>query len=498
MKYEPIIGLEVHAELLTRSKMFCGCAVVDSTQAAPNTVVCPVCAGLPGALPVINARALEFALRVALALNCVVPELNVFARKNYFYPDLPKGYQISQYELPLAVNGWIEIDTADGAKRIRIRRVHLEEDTGKLNHVQANPGDTEHSLVDLNRAGVPLLEIVTEPDLRSVEEVTTYATALRALLRYLGVNSGDMEKGVIRFEANISVRPRGRDELRTRTEVKNLNSFRAMERATAYEIERQTQVWESGGSVAQVTMGWNDADGVTVAQRGKEHAHDYRYFPEPDLPPLQMAQAYVEAVRAALPELPLAKRARFEAAYGLSRYAASQLAADRAVADYFEQAVSHSHRPAREAAQNAKALANWILGEMFRLMNETGQSIEQVKVTPENLAALTALVVDQTINLNTAKGVFEEMFRAGRAPAYLIAEKGLAQVSDSGEIEKIVAEVVAAHPEQLATYLSGKATVEQWFFGQAMKRLHGRGNPQVLRQTLNAHLEKIRKQTMKS
>lgn len=500
MKYEPIIGLEVHAELLTNSKMFCGCAVVDSTQAPPNTVVCPVCAGLPGTLPVINERALEFALRVALALNCSVPELNVFARKNYFYPDLPKGYQISQYELPLAVNGWMEIDTPTGVKRVRIRRVHLEEDTGKLNHVEAKNGDAEHSLVDLNRAGVPLLEIVTEPDLRSVEDITAYATALRALLRYLGVNSGDMEKGVIRFEANISVRPVGHDELRTRTEVKNLNSFRAMERATAHEIERQTQVWERGGQVAQETMGWDEAEGVTVSQRGKEHAHDYRYFPEPDLPPLRMDPAWVEAVRAALPELPAAKRSRFETDYGLSRYDAGQLVADQAIADYFEQAVTPGgHAPPPGAAvPSPKSVANWMLGEMFRLMNETGQRIEQVKVTPSHLAALTALVADNTINLNTAKGVFDEMFRTGRPPADVVAEKGLAQVSDSGEIEKIVAEVLVAHPEQLATYLGGKATVEQWFFGQVMKRLHGRGNPQVIRQILSAHLEKTKINSEKS
>ncbi len=492
MAYEPIIGLEVHAELLTHSKMFCGCAVVDSTQAAPNTVVCPVCAGMPGTLPVINERALEFALRVALALNCSVPELNVFARKNYFYPDLPKGYQISQYELPLAVNGWMEIETASGSKRVRIRRVHLEEDTGKLNHVDARNGDAEHSLVDLNRAGVSLLEIVTEPDLRSVEDVTVYATALRALLRYLGVNSGDMEKGVIRFEANISVRPIGSDELRTRTEVKNLNSFRAMERATAYEIERQTQVWESGGAVAQETMGWNDTEGVTVSQRGKEHAHDYRYFPEPDLPPLHIDHARVEAVRAALPELPTAKRTRFEAEYGLNRYDASHLVEDRGVADYFEKVIMRSDHAQRSVNGNPKAIANWILGELFRLMNETGQSIERVKVTPENLATLTALVADNTINLNTAKMVFAEMFRTGRAPADIVAEKGLAQVSDSGEIEKIVDEVIAAYPDQLATYLNGKATIEQWFFGQAMKRLQGRGHPQVIRQTLSAQLEKIK------
>jgi aspartyl-tRNA(Asn)/glutamyl-tRNA(Gln) amidotransferase subunit B len=488
MTYEPIIGLEVHAELLTHSKMFCGCAVVDSTQAPPNTVVCPVCAGMPGTLPVINERALEFALRVALALHCSVPELNVFARKNYFYPDLPKGYQISQYELPLAVNGWLEIETPDGSQRVRIRRVHLEEDTGKLYHVDARSGDAEHSRVDLNRAGVPLLEIVTEPDLRSVEDVSACAAALRAILRYLGVNSGDMEKGVIRFEANVSVRLAGSAELRTRTEIKNLNSFRAMERAVAYEIRRQTGLWESGAGVAQETLGWDDAAGVTVPQRGKEHAHDYRYFPEPDLPPLLIDRARVEAVRAALPELPAAKRARFEADYGLSRYDASHLVEERAVADYFESAVSHQP----SAVRNPKAAANWMLGEMFRLMNETGQSIEQVNVTPENLAALAGLVAANTINLNTAKAVFEEMFRTGRAPAAIVEEKGLAQVSDTDAIERLVDDVIAAHPDQLAAYLNGKTTIAQWFFGQVMKRLQGRGHPQVIRAALDAALAKAK------
>src|SRR6185436_6630067 len=341
MDYEPVIGVEVHAELLTNSKMFCGCAVVDSTEAPPNTVVCPICAGLPGTLPVINERALEFALRVGLALHCSVPELNVFARKNYFYPDLPKGYQISQYELPLAVKGWVDIETSNGTKRIRIRRVHLEEDTGKLFHHEPHNDLPEHSVVDLNRSGVPLLEIVTEPDMASVEEAKAYATQLRRLLRYLGVNSGDMEKGVIRFEANISVRPAGSAELLNRTEVKNLNSFRAMERATAYEIERQTKVWQSGGTVAQQTMGWNEAKEVTVPQRGKEHAHDYRYFPEPDLPPLLIDPALVERVRAELPELPDAKRARFESEYGLGRYDADLLIEEVDVANYFEQTVAN-------------------------------------------------------------------------------------------------------------------------------------------------------------
>jgi aspartyl-tRNA(Asn)/glutamyl-tRNA(Gln) amidotransferase subunit B len=498
MNFEAVIGLETHAELLTHSKMFCGCAVVDSTSAPPNSVACEICAGMPGTLPVINERAVEFALRVGLALNCTIPPVSVFARKNYFYPDLPKGYQISQYELPLAVNGWIDIETAAGPKRVRIRRVHIEEDTGKLSHVAAltpvsgapppAEGRGEYSLVDLNRAGVPLLEIVTEPDLRSAEEVKAYAVALRALLRYLGVNSGDMEKGILRFEPNISVRPLGSSELRTRTELKNLNSFRALERGTLYEIERQIKVWASGGQVEQETRGWDEARGETVGQRSKEHAHDYRYFPEPDLPPLSLTSEYIERVRAALPELPAAKRERFQSEYGLSPYDASLLVEERAVADYFETAVSNQQSKIR----NPKSIANWMTGELFRLMNDSGTDIEHVKVQPAQLAALAELVAVNAINLNTAKAVFAEMFATGRDAQTIVSEKGLAQVSDLAAIEQRVEAVLAANPEQVATYLGGKAAVEQWFFGQVMKGLKGQGNPQVIRETLSRKLDELK------
>ena len=484
MRYEPVIGLEVHAELQTQSKMFCGCAVVDSTQAAPNTVVCPVCLGLPGTLPVINARAVECGLRVGVALHCTIPETSIFARKNYFYPDLPKGYQISQYELPLAVNGWLEFETAAGPRRVRLRRVHLEEDTGKLFHRDAGGGLPERSLVDFNRAGVPLLEIGTEPDLRSVDEAKAYAMSLRTLLRYLGVNSGDMEKGVIRFEANVSVRPAGSAELRTRTELKNLNSFRAMERGVAYEIERQTGIWNAGGQVLQETLGWDEAAGVTVSQRGKEHAHDYRYFPEPDLPPLVVDRAWVDALAAGLPELPDAKRTRFERDYGLSRYDAALLVEEPATADYFERAVAHQAAGERRP----KALANWMTGELFRLMNESGQSLAEVKITPEALADLEQLVAGGTLNLKTAKAVFEEMYNSGAAAGTILARQDVAQISDASEIQTAVAEVLSGHPDELATYLAGKETMAQWFFGQAMRRLKGRANPQVLRQVLTERL----------
>ncbi len=487
MEYEAVIGLEVHAELATASKMFCGCAVVDSTQAAPNTYACPICAGLPGTLPVINAQAVNFALRVALALNCTIPPLNVFARKNYFYPDLPKGYQISQYELPLGVNGWLEIETSAGPRHVRIRRVHLEEDTGKLTHGGGETGD--YSLVDLNRAGVPLLEIVTEPDLHSPEDVKAYGVQLRAVLRYLGVNAGDMEKGVIRFEPNISVRPLGSTELRTRTELKNLNSFRALERGTQYEITRQTAIWLAGGQVLQETRGWSEAEGRTLPQRGKEHAHDYRYFPEPDLPPLHLGPAQVAAVRAALPELPAARRARFERDYGLSRYDAEVLVEEPALADYYEQAVAAQPPEARQP----KAVANWLTGELFRLLNESGQTLAAARVPPAHLAALATLVSTGVITSNTGKTVLETMFQTGRAPADLVAEQGLAQVSDTSAIEALAEAVIAAHPAELATYLAGKASVEQWFFGQVMRRLRGQGNPQVIRAALAAAL--ARRQT---
>src|SRR3990172_3410765 len=372
MNFEPVIGLEVHAELLTQSKMFCGCAVVDSTTAEPNRHVCPVCTGQPGALPVVNRRAVEFAIRVGLALNCQINKVNVFARKNYFYPDLPKGYQISQYELPLATNGWVLIDTASGPKKIRVRRVHLEEDTGKLFHVENGQGmPRPYSLVDFNRSGVPLLEIVSEPDMRSVEDVKAYATKLLTILRYLGVNNGDMEKGVIRFEANVSVRPEGTEALNTRTEIKNLNSFRALVKGSEYEIERQGKIYAAGGTVDQATLGWDEGKGKPTIQRSKEEANDYRYFPEPDIPPLEIDPAWVEEIRSGITELPDAKRERF-LALGLSPYDAGVLVVERALPDYFDAAVGAGKGKGVEP----KAVANWITSQLFGLLNESGQEIE--------------------------------------------------------------------------------------------------------------------------
>ena len=485
MNYEPVIGLEVHAELLTQSKMFCGCAVVDSTAAEPNRFVCPICTGHPGTLPVINERAVEYALRVALALNCTVAPENVFARKNYFYPDLPKGYQVSQYELPLAVDGWMAVEAGETEKRVRIRRVHLEEDTGKLFH-ESKDG-REYSLVDFNRSGVPLLEIVTEPDLRSVEEVKAYATGLRTLLRYLGVNSGDMEKGVIRFEANVSVRPAGSEELRTRTEIKNLNSFRSMVRGLEYEIKRQIEVWSSGGAVVQETLGWNEAQGVTVSQRGKEEAHDYRYFPEPDLPPLVIEREWVERVRAALPELPDQKQARYLNEFRLPRQDADQIVSEPEVAAYFEQAVQAGR------GLEPKVIANWLLGELFALLNQAGIGIERSPVPPADLAGLIGLVDRGEISSQTGKQVLAEMAETGRAAGEIVQAKGLGQIGDETEIRQAVIQTLDAHPGQVAQYLSGKETLGQWLFGQSMKALRGRGNPQVVRRVLDEELNTRKK-----
>ncbi|MBM4422958.1 MAG: Asp-tRNA(Asn)/Glu-tRNA(Gln) amidotransferase subunit GatB [Chloroflexi bacterium] len=482
MPFESVIGLEVHAELLTQSKMFCGCAVVDSTTAEPNRHVCPVCTGQPGALPVVNKRAVEFAIRVGLALNCAVNRVSVFARKNYFYPDLPKGYQISQYELPLASNGWILIDTPDGAKKIRVRRVHLEEDTGKLTHADG------YSLVDLNRAGVPLLEIVSEPDLRSVEDVKAYAAKLRTILRYLGVNNGDMEKGVIRFEANVSVRETGTEALNTRTEIKNLNSFRALVNASAYEIARQIKVYERGGAVAQETLGWNEASGKTVSQRSKEHAHDYRYFPEPDIPPLELDPAWVEEIRSNLAELPDAKRERF-LAFGLTPYDAGVMVAESHVADYFDEAAKF----AQSLKIEPKAVANWILSQLFGLLNESGQEIDQCRATPERLVGLIKMVADGVININTGKSVLSEMFVGGQSAEEIVRAKGLAQVSDESAIVAAIEKAIADNPDQLAAYLGGKETLAKWFFGQVMRAMGGKANPAVIQKKLDEKFVELKR-----
>lgn len=484
MEFEPVIGLEVHAELETNSKMFCACPVVDASEAEPNEAVCPVCAGMPGVLPVINKRAVEYALRVALALECEIPSVSIFARKNYFYPDLPKGYQISQYEHPLAVKGNLKVLTAAGERAIRIRRVHLEEDAGKLTHLKEN--GKAYSLVDLNRAGVPLLEIVSEPDLHSAEDVRAFAVALRSLLRYLGVNSGDMQKGVMRVEPNISVRRLGDSDFGTRTEIKNLNSFRALERSVEYEVQRQINLLQMGRDVIQETRGWDESQEATVPQRTKEEADDYRYFPEPDLPPLVVDKNWLDSIRSSLPELPIDKYYRFQTQYGLSPYDAGVLTEEREVADYFESTVL----AVPDAAP--KVVANWITGDLFALLNKAGLSIKDGGIDPRGFADLIRMVVTGEINQNTGKAVLSEMFESGKQAQEIVAGRGLRQVSDSNLISDLVAQVLSENREQVEKYLAGKDAVANWLFGQVMRLAKGQANTKIVRKELERQLARIR------
>ncbi|MGA9349217.1 MAG: Asp-tRNA(Asn)/Glu-tRNA(Gln) amidotransferase subunit GatB [Anaerolineae bacterium] len=483
MDYEAVIGIEVHAQLLTESKMFCRCSA-DYAATEPNTHVCPICLGMPGVLPVINQRAVEYTIMTALAFNCQIPEFSKFDRKNYFYPDLPKGYQISQYDLPLSRDGWLEIEAGGVTKRIGINRVHLEEDTAKLSHLGG------HSLVDFNRSGVPLMEIVSQPDFRSLEEIRPYVTKVRTILRYLRVSSGDMEKGAVRFEANVSLRPVHRTEYGTKVEIKNLNSFGALLKSLAYEIERQRGILEAGGAIDQETMGWDEARGVTVVQRSKEYAQDYRYFPEPDLPPLILSREWVEGIRAKLPELPDAKRDRFMEQYGLSRYDAEVLVAERAVADYFESCVRAPHLPPNLGGKEggAKTVANWITSELFRLLKAKDVGIEAVKITSDALAELLTLVEKGSISISIAKGVFGEMFETGRPALQIVKEKGLVQISDVEELSRIVEQVIAENPGPVAEYLGGKGPVLRFLVGQVMKATRGKANPKLVNQLL---LEKL-------
>lgn len=477
-QFEAVIGLEIHAEMMTHSKMFTGCEVVDSVEADPNTAVDPLSLGMPGTLPVINRAAVDMAIKVGLALHCSINDYNIFERKNYFYPDLPKGYQISQYAHPIAVNGYVDIDLPSGAtKRVRVRRAHMEEDTGKLTHLEDGT-----SLVDYNRAGVPLLEIVTEPDIQTAEEALAYATKIRHILRYLDVNSGDMEKGVIRFEANVSIRPAGSEELNTRVEVKNLNSFRALTGSIEYQIQEQIRAVTAGETIEQATLGWNEDKKVTYSQRSKEDAHDYRYFPEPDLPPLMVDEAWVERVRQTLVELPETKISRYKTELGLSDYDARVLAEERPVAQWFEAAVA--------AGGDPKTVTNWVMNNLFSLMNEHKQTIEQIKVTPAGLVELLQLVEQKTINNNTAKEVLAQMFASGQTAKTIVETKGLAQISDEGAILAVVQQIMAENPAEVAAVLSGKDKLIGWFVGQAMRQLKGKGNPDLVNRLLKEELAK--------
>jgi len=476
-EYEAVIGLEIHAEMLTQSKMFSGCEVVDSVTAPPNTAVDPLSLGMPGMLPVVNRDAVEMAMKVGMALNCDINQFNAFERKNYFYPDLPKSYQITQLENPIATDGYVDIELSSGeTKRIRVRRAHMEEDTGKLTHL----GDGT-SLVDYNRAGVPLLEIVSEPDICTAEEALAYATKIRQIVQYLDVNTGDMEKGIIRFEANISVRPKGTDELNTRVEVKNLNSFRALTESINYQIAEQISLVKAGRDVIQATAGWDESRKKTFTQRTKEDAHDYRYFPDPDLPPLFISQEWIDEVRDQLVELPAEKVGRYKNQMGLSDYDASKLAEDRLVAEWFDEVVT--------AGAEAKAAANWIINNLSALMNEHKQEIGEIQVTPQGLAELVALVKKDTISNNTAKQVLIDMFTSGKSAQSIVDQKGLAQVSDTGMLEGVIAEILANNQDSVQAYLGGKTKLRGFFVGQIMRATKGKANPKLVNQMLEAALE---------
>jgi aspartyl-tRNA(Asn)/glutamyl-tRNA(Gln) amidotransferase subunit B len=473
MEYEVTIGLEVHAQVLTASKMFCGCSA-DYANAAPNTHVCPVCLGLPGALPVINQRAIERVAETGRALNCTINHENIISRKQYFYADLPSNYQRTQYEDPICSDGAVEIGVGDTIRRIGIKRVHMEEDTGKLLHV------ADGSLVDYNRSGVPLMEIVSDPDITTPEEARLYLQKVRQILVWIGVNSGNLEEGAFRCDANVSVRPKGQREYGTKVEVKNMNSFRSVERALQFEIERQVGVVRSGGTIDQETRGWNEDRGVTVGQRSKEFAHDYRYFPEPDIPPLQIESAWVAAREAALPELPDARRNRLVGALGLSPQDSELLTAERATADYFEAAV--------RAAEGCspKAVANWITGELFRLLNDTSETLEAaaIRLRPEYIGEIVRLVTDGTINGTVAKQVFEESFRTGQAPHEIVEAKGLKQISDSSAIVTMAREVIAANPKVVEDYRRGKTQSIKFLVGQIMRASKGQANAQLAEKAL--------------
>jgi aspartyl-tRNA(Asn)/glutamyl-tRNA(Gln) amidotransferase subunit B len=482
--YETIIGLEVHAQLLTRSKMFCPCSP-SHADSPPNTHVCPVCLAMPGVLPVINRRAVEMTIMTGLALSCEIPEHAKFDRKNYHYPDLMKGYQISEYDQPLCTNGWLEIDVDGHQKRVGITRVHLEEDTAKLQHVKSPSGET-YSLVDINRSGVPLMEIVSEPDMRSPEEARAYLVKLRQILRYIGASRANMEEGNMRCEPNVSVRPFDQPEFGVKVELKNINSFKHAYDGIKYEVTRQIQVIESGGRVVQETRGWREDSGRTVAQRSKEFAHDYRYFPEPDLPPLSVSRDWVDEIRARMPELPDAKRARFQADYCLSEYDVSLLVETRAKADYFEAAVAPAPQEGRE--KRAKAAANWINSELAGLLNARNMDITDAKITPESLSKLIDLQDDATISGKTAKTVFEEMFETGRQPAQIVEERGLVQITAGDEIAEAVDRVLADHAKAADDYRSGKEEALKFLVGQVMRETRGRANPGIVNQLLKEKL----------
>lgn len=480
MKYEAVIGLEVHTELRTATKIFCSCKT--SFGAEPNTNVCPVCLGLPGVLPVLNKKVLEFAVRTGLALNCEISRYSKFDRKNYYYPDLPKNFQTSQYDLPICEHGHLDIEVDGKKSTVRITRAHMEEDAGKLVHHGTSITDSDYSLVDYNRTGTPLLEIVSEPDIRSAKEAVAYMEKLRAILQYCGVSDCKMEEGSLRCDANVSVRPVGQKELGTKTEIKNINSFRGVERAIEYEAMRQAQLLEDGGTVVQETRTWDEKEGVTKSMRKKEEANDYRYFPEPDLVPFTVSDEYIEEIRKTLPELPDARKARYMESYGLAAYDADYLTNDKDRADYFEAMVAAGAEP--------KEAANWLMGDFAKLLSRDNLEMKAAPVQAAAMADLLKLIAKGTISGKIAKQVFAEMWTSGKDPETIVKEKGLVQISDTGALEELAAKVIAANPQSVADFKAGKKKAVGFLMGQIMKETKGKANPQVVNGILTKMLSK--------
>lgn len=475
MEYKTIIGLEVHAELLTKTKIFCGCTTEFGGE--PNTHTCPVCLGLPGVLPVLNKKVVEFAIKAGLATNCQISEYSKMDRKNYFYPDLPKAYQISQYDLPLCHNGYVEIEVGGKKKKIGIRRIHIEEDAGKLMHTR------DGSLVDYNRAGVPLIEIVSEPDINSPEEAYAYLTKLKSILQYIEVSDCKMEEGSLRCDTNVSLMPVGASEFGTKIELKNLNSFKAVQRALEYEIKRQRDILESGDKVVQEPRRWDETRGITTSMRTKEEAHDYRYFPEPDLVPIVVDREWIDRIKAELPELPDQKRERFVREYGIPEYDAEVLTGSKALAKFFEDTVRLHNNP--------KAVSNWIMSEVLRILNDKGIEIQELNLKPEQLAQLLNLIENGTISGSIGKKVFEDVIETGKDPEVIVKEKGLVQVSDEGQIREIVKQVLEQNQKSVKDYKSGKEKAFGFLVGQIMRATKGKANPQVANKILKEELDKI-------
>jgi aspartyl-tRNA(Asn)/glutamyl-tRNA(Gln) amidotransferase subunit B len=477
MEYEPVMGLEVHAQLLTRSKIFCPCSTEFGAE--PNTHTCPVCTGLPGSLPVLNRKVVEYTVRAALATHCRIASYSQFARKNYFYPDLPKGYQISQYELPLATGGCVEIQVDGEVKRIGLIRIHMEEDAGKLLHDLSSDRGAS-SYVDFNRTGVPLMEIVSEPEIRTPEEASAYLRKLRAILMFLDICDGNMEEGSFRCDANISLRPKGQKAFGVKTELKNMNSFRNVQKALDYEIRRQTALLDQGEKIIQETRLWDAAKGVTASMRGKEEAHDYRYFPDPDLVPLVIDPQWVEGIRASLPELPDEKKERFIREYGIPAYDAGILTSSKALANYYEECLRSLPKP--------KIVSNWILSELLRELKRDEREVEECPVPAPHLSEMLRMMDEGVISGKIAKSVFEEMYRTGKKAPEVVKEKGWVQVSDSSEIDKIIDQVLAANPKEVEAYRKGKEKLFGFFVGQVMKATQGKANPQVVNEMLKKKL----------